>query len=278
MKISGRTQLYGVVGDPVSHSLSPLIHNRWLQEQAIDAVYVPLRLSSTKASEDLQALRRSGFMGLNVTLPHKLDAAQAASERTDLVERIGAANTLVGRDNGDWIAHNTDVEGLDRALGQLNIKTVNRKPIVVIGAGGAARAASVTLERLGAIIRLINRTPERAEEMAGDLGISPEIGGLSDLQAFSEDAALIVNSASFGHSGSIELQLSPGEGRPFFDMSYGPAAQNGLQIASKAGWRAHDGLPMLVYQAAASFRLWFNCEPDVEDALVRCRSAVSLGA
>lgn len=278
MTISGRTQIYGVVGDPVSHSLSPVIHNSWLQKHSIDAVYVPVRLSSSAAADDLRRMAKMGFKGLNVTLPHKLAAAQAAFERSNLVERIGAANTLVQKDDGHWIAHNTDIEGLDRALLSLNVTDLEGRPIVLIGAGGAARAASVALERLGATIRLVNRSPERAREMAEDLGLSPDIGGLSDLSMFSQDAALIVNSASFGHSSSVVLDLPPGEGRPFFDMSYGAAAHTVLQTASQAGWRAHDGLSMLVYQAAASFRLWFDIEPDAEDALSRCRSSISTEA
>lgn len=275
MRISGRTQLYGVVGDPISHSLSPAIHNQWMRQHKLDAVYIPVNLRSPQPADDLKTMTRLGFKGLNVTLPHKLDAAKAAAEQSDLVKRIGAANTLVRAEQDGWAAHNTDVEGLIGALHRLNGTDLKERIVVLIGAGGAARAAGVALERLGATIRLINRTSERAKDMAAELKLTSVIGELSDLRRFTEDAAVVINSASFGHSGRMELNLPPGEGRLFLDLSYGAAARTTLQAASTAGWTAHDGLFMLVYQAAAAFRLWFNLEPDTEEAMAICRSAMS---
>jgi shikimate dehydrogenase len=272
MKISGRTALYGVVGDPVSHSLSPLIHNFWLNAKGIDAVYVPVRLSSQNPEIELDAMSRLGFQGVNVTLPHKLIAASVAMERSEIVERIGAANTLIQRSQGGWSAHNTDVEGFVRSLMALQIDDLRGKTVVMIGAGGAARAGIVALDGMGAEISIVNRSPERAGNLLSDLDVRGRVGDLSELQAFAGQARLVINSASFGHGGAAPFDLPEGNGRLFYDMSYGAAALPALEKAHQQGWRGVDGLGMLINQAAASFRLWFDAEVDTEGAMSLCRS------
>lgn len=274
-RIGGATRVFAVVGDPVAHSLSPLIHNRWLAEAGLDAVYVALHLKSADAASDLRALARAGVAGLNVTLPHKIAALAASDEASDEARLVGAANTLVPA-KGGWRAHNTDVAGFALAVSHaapgLDLKG---RRVVLIGAGGAARAALVHLSRAGADIVLANRTVETASHVAAELAPSARCIGLEELAAEAAKADLLINSASLGHAGAQPPKLPAGEGRNFLDLSYGEAARTMLAAAEAAGWRAQDGLAMLVGQAAAAFRLWHGSDPDISGALAACRARLA---
>lgn len=268
------SRLYAVVGDPVSHSLSPLIQNRWMREAGLDAHYSAIHLQADDAAPGLKVLAHD-YSGLNVTLPHKI-AALAASEISSAdAKRVGAANTLVRNDGGGWSAHNTDIEGFAEALRSAEGGDLRGKPVVLIGAGGAARAAVLHLAKLGADLSIVNRSTEKADALAKDLAPSVRTAGLDQLGALAEQAAVVVNSASLGHSGASLPVLPPGKGRPFLDMSYGKASETVLNQARLAGWAPHDGLRMLVGQAAASFRIWFGQSPDTDGALDACRAAVA---
>ncbi|MBI1360645.1 MAG: shikimate dehydrogenase [Alphaproteobacteria bacterium] len=276
MTITPATRLYGVVGDPIAHSLSPLIQNRWIQEAGIDAVYVALHLQSREPAADFKALARAGFCGLNVTLPHKGAAFDAAVRTGPNAEHLGAANTLVREDDGGWTAHNTDVDGFELALEEAAGKRLAGKRIVLIGAGGAARAAALVIAAKGASLAIVNRTEARAVTLGEELAPAAEIWGMDALHRLAGEADAVINSASLGHAGQALPALPPGGGRPFLDMSYGKAAARTLAAASKAGWKTHDGLRMLVGQAAAAFRLWFGQSPDAESALAACRAVVAV--
>jgi shikimate dehydrogenase len=273
MSITAKTRLYGIVGDPVGHSLSPLIHNRWVREAGLDAAYVGLHLQSQDATADLKALGRAGFCGLNITLPHKAAALAAASAASPDAKRIGAANVLVGESSG-WTAHNTDINGFSMALDHA---MDGRKPkrVVLIGAGGAARAAALVLSGLGVELAIVNRSRANAVALANELAPGAETADLASLTSLSETADIVVNSASLGHAGASLPALPAGKGRPFFDMTYGKAAQASLDAARSAGWAPHDGLRMLVGQAAAAFKLWFGVTPEAAGALAACEAAVA---
>lgn len=274
--ISGATSVYGVVGDPVAHSLSPLIHNRWMAEAGLDAVYAAFHLTSERAADDLRALARAGVKGLNVTLPHKITALQAADRQSELARRIGAANTLASDgfrsgSGGGWVAHNTDAAGF-AALWREGVGiSAQDKRVVMIGAGGAARAALCWLKDEGARISIVNRTPANAETLVKELGVDANVGALNALAGLARDADVVVNSASFGHGGGETPELGDGADRAFLDMSYGKAAAAMAAVAQGSGWRAQDGLSMLVGQAAEAFRIWFGIEPDVTGAMKACR-------
>lgn len=271
MTPSARTQVFAVVGDPVAHSLSPAIHTEWIRAAGLDAVYVGLRLASQHAAEDLATLARFGLGGVNVTLPHKTAALAAASERDAAAERIGAANTLSRRSEGGWRASNTDLQGFQRAIEAAWGRPLSRERVVLLGAGGAARAAAAHLAGCGANLAIANRTRERAEALAGDLAQGADIVDWKHVREAAASADIIINSTSLGHGGgAVELPPAPA-GALFFDLSYGPAAAGPLAAAQSAGWRTEDGLRMLVEQAAEAFRIWFGREPDVADALARCR-------
>jgi shikimate dehydrogenase len=282
MTITPATRLFGVVGDPVSHSLSPLIHNRWIAEARLDAVYVALHLKSTEAASDFRALARCGFSGLNITLPHKAAALASAAHTSPEAQRIGAANTLA-RESDGWEAHNTDAEGLSIALDDIvgarpGRNWLSGRRVVLIGAGGAARAAAVVLSDRGADLAIVNRTAANAVKLGAELAPAAETWGMDRLNQLASEADLVINSASLGHAGGALPALPPGRRRPFLDLSYGRAARDVLSAATAAGWTAHDGLRMLVGQAEAAFRLWFGVTPDAEGALKACRAVVAMRA
>ena len=275
MTISPATRLYGVVGDPVAHSLSPLIHNRWLREAGIDAVYLGLHLQSKEAADDLRGLARAGFLGLNVTLPHKLAALAAAVRVSPEAKAIGAANLLSRENQADWWAHNTDVAGFSDALEAAIGLDLRDKRIVLIGAGGAARAAAFELSKRGAELVIVNRSKANAEALARELAPRAETAELDALTRLADHADVVVNATSLGHADARLPALPAGRGRPFLDMSYGKAAQAALLAASQAGWAGQDGLRMLVGQAAASFHIWFGTAPDKDGALKACQAVVA---
>ncbi len=266
------TKLFAVVGDPVAHSLSPLIHNAWMEAAGLDAHYSRVHLQSENATPELQAMAHQ-YSGLNVTLPHKIAALKAAVRVEPQAALVGAANTLVNED-GRWTAYNTDVEGFEAAVRAAGHEATRGLKVILIGAGGAARAAAASLHQAGAKLVALNRSVENAAKMTAELAQGAETGGLDELAARAASADLIVNSASLGHAGAGLPTLPAGEGRAFLDLSYGKAAHGVLEAARASGWTPHDGLAMLVAQAAAAFRLWFGIAPDQASALAACRKAV----
>jgi shikimate dehydrogenase len=269
----GGTRRYAVVGDPVAHSLSPPIHNAWIAAAALNAHYGRIHLQSDNAVADLRAMTRE-YAGLNVTLPYKVAAANASVRVEPLAARIGAANTLVN-DRGDWVAYNTDVKGFEAAVRETGCEPGPGLNVILIGAGGAARAAVTSLHEAGARITILNRSVDNANALARDLASRAETGPLDELTKRAETADLIVNSASLGHAGAILPALPPGRARAFLDLSYGKAAAPTLEAAARAGWVPHDGLTMLVAQAAAAFHLWFGIHPDQAGVLAACRAEVA---
>jgi shikimate dehydrogenase len=272
LKPTSQTQIYAVIGDPIAHSLSPLIHNLWIEQAGLDAVYFALNLKTQTAEADIRALGRSGFSGLNVTLPHKLAALKAASRQTAIAAKIGAANTLSNDGNGDWGADNTDGTGFETLLKSAAGPDISGKRIILIGAGGAARAAAVSMSANGADLAIVNRTISKAQTLAEEVAPNAEIAEMTDLERLSKEADIMINSASLGHSNGQLPELAEGKSRPFIDLSYGKAADIVLAGASEAGWATHDGLPMLVGQAAEAFNIWFHKRPDQAAALQACRA------
>ena len=275
MSISAKTGLYGVVGDPIKHSLSPTIHNFWMRSAGLDAVYTAFHLESDTSVFDIEALYRAGVGGLNITLPHKSSALKAAKTVDPQCERIGAANTLVRADAG-WHAHNTDADGFHMALTTaLEGESLVGKRVVLIGAGGSARAVASALNTAKADITIVNRTVERAVDLAKSLAPGAQTASLGDVSALLDSSDIVVNATSMGHGDEV-LSLPEGRGRLLYDLSYGAAAIGLLNAAEEAGWKTEDGLGMLVEQARAAFRLWFDIDPDPIAALALCRE--KLGA
>jgi shikimate dehydrogenase len=268
--------LAGIVGWPVAQSLSPRLHGFWLNELGLDGAYVPLAVRPEDFSTVVLALRRSGFKGVNVTLPHK-EAAFAICHECDFAARAaGAANLLIFHGEDRIEGRNSDAAGLTASLREhLDADSVRGKAVVILGARGAARAAAVALHDLGAgEIRIVNRSRARADALADSLGkhITPKIlvFGQDEWPSAANDAALVIHATSAGMKGSpsLELPLDPLPRSAWIcDIVYNPLDTELLKRARKAGFKTIDGLGMLMHQAVPAFEALFGVKPKVTPAL-----------
>lgn len=267
-----RIPLAGVIGHPIAHSKSPQLHGYWLKKYGIPGHYIPMDIAPDDLEAALRMLPKLGFVGLNVTLPHKEAALALADKVTDRAKLIGAANTLVFRKNGTILADNTDGYGFIQNI----IKSApNWKPLdgpaVVLGAGGAARAVLASLVEIGVPeIRLTNRTQERAEALAAEFGDTIKVVDWLQAGNAMDEAKTVVNTTSLGMLGKPEMRipldaLCPG--MVVTDLVYNPLQTKFLRAATDAGATPVDGLGMLLHQAAPGFHRWFGQEPEVDDAL-----------
>ena len=255
-RITGAAMVAGIAGNPVAHSLSPVIHNAWLAAGDIDGAYVPFASADAAGFEALVAAGRAGLiMGLNVTAPFKEQAFALADTATAAARLTSSANILTF-DDGRVSADSSDGVGLMRGLKeQAPDLDVAGRPVVMLGAGGAARAGSGALVEAGAEIRIVNRSPERAQALAADLGPSVRVMAAAD--AF-DGAALVVNALSV----SPEIDFaSIAPGTVVMDMTYKPLATPLLTAARARGLPTVDGLAMLIGQAAPSFQALFRRPP-----------------
>ncbi|MGH8222185.1 MAG: shikimate dehydrogenase [Woeseiaceae bacterium] len=272
--LSGRSRVAGVIGWPVSHSRSPRLHGYWLRRHGIDGAYIPLPVRPADFAAALLALPKMGFVGANVTVPHK-EAALATVDRANAeARRIGAVNTVIVAEDGALEGRNTDGFGfIENLRGSIQDWQATAGPAVIIGAGGAARAIAVALLDAGApALRLVNRTVERAERLAADIGGPARVYGWADRVMALADAALLVNASALGMTGESPLELDL-EGLPTAavvnDVVYSPLETQLLAAARARGNRTVDGLGMLLHQARPGFAAWFGVEPEVTPELRR---------
>lgn len=267
-----RPLLAGVCGFPIAQSKSPALFANWFARYGIAGHYVPLRIAPGDLEPVIRVLPRAGFRGVNVTVPHKQAALALADRASQAARAIGAANTLTFQDDGTVDADNTDAFGFlanlregapgwDAAAG----------PAVLLGAGGAARAAAHVLLQAGAPeLRITNRTRERADELARHFGSRVTVVDWSERDGALSGAATIVNSTSLGMVGKPMLDLSL-DAAPttavVTDMVYNPLVTPLLAAAHARGMPAVDGLGMLLHQARPAFRAWFGRDPAVTPAL-----------
>ena len=265
------TKLLGVIGDPISHSLSPLIHNGWLRDLRVDAAYEAMHVPAGDLASALKILESRDVLGVNVTLPHKHDALSASATSTDAAAIIGAANTLTLKAPETWHADNTDAPGFLHALGATKGR---QERVLLLGAGGSARAIVFALTNSKTPVTILNRTVSKAADLASELGDDQTaFGDIVQYKDYIDSATIVVNTTSMGYQEEY-LELPDGGARIFFDISYGKIAAPQLAHAAKQGWQVKDGLTMLVAQAAFSFESWFGEMPDFDKALERCRRAV----
>lgn len=268
------TYLLGVIGDPIAHSLSPMIHNHWLRQAGIDATYEGMQVPEGEFDDAIQTLSRRRTLGVNVTLPHKKAALDICPIRSETASAVGAANTLTFLEDGSLKADNTDVPGFLSALARAGVSNLQDHSVLVLGAGGAARGVVKALSGNVSRTIVLNRTEARAKSLIDDLGGPQDVyGSIDQLTDYQSTVTLVINTTSAGHKGG-EFALPEGEGRLFFDISYGAAAAPQVKTAQDAGWRTEDGLGMLVAQAAESFQIWFGQRPDEDEILDRCRKLV----
>lgn len=268
--------LAGVLGYPVSHSKSPRLFSYWLTRYGLSGHYVPLEVDDANLPDVIETLPKMGFVGLNVTIPHKVSVMELADLVTDRATLIGAANTLIFRRDGKIHADNTDGYGFISNLRQAVPKwTPAAGPCAVFGAGGAARAILASLIDVGATkIFLSNRTRQKAESLKAEFGSKIEVVDWVHAGDMLEDAATVVNTTSLGMQGASEFRvpldgLQPGA--VVNDLVYAPLRTRLLETAERQGCIAVDGLGMLLHQAVPAFERWFGLRPDVDK---HTRSAV----
>ena len=267
--ITGATRVVGIIGDPVGHSRSPAMHNAAFDALGLDWVYVAFPVPRGQGAAAVQAVATLGLAGLNVTMPHKADAAAACDDLSSEAAALGAVNTVVNMD-GALAGHSTDGDGFLGALDDEGITVAGRR-VVVLGSGGAGRAITHALGRVGAHVTVAARRPEAARSAAA-LAPGGVAVGLDELAVESFD--VVVNATPLG----MEGQPPPFDterlhaGQFVFDTVY-PVETPLLREARARGLRAAGGLDMLVHQGALSFSLWTGVAPPLE--LMRAAASVA---
>lgn len=259
-------KLFGVLGDPVSHSLSPVMHNAAFKAMGMNCEYHAFRVSPESLHDAIRGAYALGFGGLNLTIPLK-EKALGIVQPTDLAKQIGAVNTVDFKKG--IVGYNTDGLGAKMALtsGGVHIKGKN---VLLLGAGGAARAIAFQLATDGASVTITNRTQERAIALAKEVGRigKARASGLDDLKKLVENSDILINSTSVGMFPKISETIVTSDimhsNLVVFDIVYNPVNTRLLQEAKKAGARTIDGVMMLVYQGAEAFKIWTGKTPPVE--------------
>ena len=262
--INGQTSLYGIIGDPVEHSLSPAMHNAAFAALGINGVYVPMRPQTLV--EGFHGLQTLGFKGVSVTVPFKVGIMDLVDEVDPVARQIGAVNTLAfdpGSGNPSRsIGLNTDWLGANQALSEEF--TLQGSSVLIVGAGGAARAVGFGLVQAGALIMLTNRTEAKGRALASQLGC--RFVPAEELAAVRADA--LVNTTSVGMAPNVEaMPIAPEYLLRYsvvMDIVYAPLETRLLKEASARGCRTIDGLQMLLHQGAAQFRIWTGTEPPLK--------------
>ncbi|KJZ19416.1 shikimate dehydrogenase [Loktanella sp. S4079] len=260
-----------VIGNPISHSLSPKLHGYWLKTYGLPGEYTALQVAEADLEATLRHLPEQGFVGVNVTLPHKVDVLQFVDHISDRATLIGAANTLTFKDDGRIFADNTDGYGFISNLRQ-GAPSWDPKsgPAVIFGAGGAARAVIVALADAGVPeIILTNRTRAKAEALRADFGARIRVVDWVQAGTVLEEAQVVINTTSLGMKGAAEFKVPLDGLRPetvVTDIVYNPLRTPFLNAAEKLGCTTVDGLGMLLHQGVPGFERWFGKRPIVDEA------------
>jgi shikimate dehydrogenase len=272
--ISGKTKVCGVIGDPIEHTMSPVMHNAAFKELGLDYVYVAFRVKGEELPRAIEGMRALGIRGFNVTIPHKVTIMPFLDELDSLARKIGAVNTIVN-DAGSLRGYNTDASGFLRALRDRGFEPEG-KQVAMLGAGGASRAISFVLAESGANLVILNRWQELdwAEELARQISdaFKKEVKALesdeTNLEAALDRADIVVNATSVGMSPHIDESPVPARllrpGMVVFDIVYNPLKTRLITEAAQAGAETVVGLDMLVWQGALSFEMWTGKKAPVE--------------
>ena len=264
--------LAGVIGDPILHSKSPLLHRFWLNQNNINGHYIPLKVSKIDLELVLKTLPKMGFSGVNVTVPHKESVLKIANEITQSASQIGSANTLTFLPCGGFKADNTDGYGFLKNLeeNEPTWDSSNAK-VLIIGAGGASRAVISALLNLGVSkIVITNRTYERANELKEYFDRKIDVIKWNEKEQFLGEINTLVNTTTLGMLGCENLVLplsSINMGTIVLDLVYNPIKTTLLQNAEKQGCKIIDGLGMLLHQATPGFKEWFGVEPKITNEI-----------
>ncbi|MBD5515806.1 MAG: shikimate dehydrogenase [Lachnospiraceae bacterium] len=277
MKIDGKTNVCGLIGNPVEHTLSPMIHNTLAERLGHNLVYVPFPVEPGRVGEAVRGADALRLLGLNVTVPYKSDVIATLKEIDDLARNIGAVNTLV-RTEGGYKGYNTDMEGLYRAMTSEGIR-IEGEQIVLLGAGGAARAVAYLCAVKGAErVYILNRTFDKAQTVAeevncamGRKAILPM--AMEDYAGLPEGKYLAIQGTSVGLAPHAENVVIADDAfyekiHTGFDLIYSPWETKFMRLVKEHGGRAYNGLKMLLYQGIIAYELWNNVQVSEEDAQV----------
>lgn len=267
---NGTTRTCGLIGNPVAHTLSPVIHNTLAEELGQNLVYVPFQVEESRVEEAVKGAFALNILGCNVTVPYKSAVIPFLTDIDALAERVGAVNTLVRQENG-YKGYNTDLPGLYRAMVSDGVKLEGAK-VLVLGAGGVARAASMLMAEKGAArIVILNRTLKKAQKLAEEISrfypeVTVEAAGLEDLSGFyGKKEYLVIQATNMGMYPDCEKTLI--EDAEFYkaihtgyDMIFNPADTRFMQLVREHGGQAYNGLKMLLYQGIIAYELWNHVE------------------
>jgi shikimate dehydrogenase len=259
--------IYGVLGDPVAHSLSPVMHNAAFEELGMDAVYLAFRVSQNELEDAIKGAKSLGIAGLNVTIPLK-EKALLFVDAEEVARRIGAINTVDFRTGGTPVGYNTDGVGSIQVLKE-TVGELKGKKVLIIGAGGAAKAIAFYLDLEGAKVTIANRTKERAAQLAAKLSNADAIALDADLKKQIKVSDILIHATSVGMHPHEDATLVTADmmhhDLVVFDIVYNPMETKLLKEAKRAGVKKIvNGVKMLVYQGATSFKIWTEVDPPIE--------------
>ena len=270
--IKGTTVVCGLIGNPVAHSISPLIHNTLAQLRGDDLVYVPFKVEENRVEKAVKGAYALNVLGMNVTVPHKQHVLQALVETDSIAQAIGAVNTLV-RTTKDGISgykgYNTDILGLERELEDVGVSLKNRE-VVLLGAGGAARAIAFLCAQKGAAhVVILNRTISKAESIAAAVNsyFNQSIVKAMDINDYNKIGFkdyIAIQTTSVGlHPNNDDVLICDDQfyknAAAGVDIIYNPSTTKFMKLMDKHGKPAYNGLKMLLYQGIAAYELWLNC-------------------
>lgn len=275
MEINGRTKTYGLIGNPVEHTYSPLIHNTISEMMDINMTYVPFHVATGELENAVKGAYALNIQGCNVTVPYKNDVIPFLKEVDPLAAKIGAVNTLV-RVDGGYKGYNTDISGLMKAMRSDGITLENEK-VIIIGAGGVGRAVAFMCAAAGVKkVYLLNRSIDKAKQIADDVNNALETdvvcpGALVDYSTLPKEKYIVIQSTSVGMHPNVENVVIENEDfydlvKVGYDLIFNPWETLFMQLCKAHGAQAYNGLKMLLYQGIDAYELWNNCKVDGEVA------------
>ena len=255
---------YFVIGNPINHSLSPKLHNLWLEQNNINAVYEKIKIEENEIENFILKIKNQEINGCNVTVPFKKTVIPFLDKLSLEAEQTQSVNTI-SFNNGDLIGHNTDIAGFQKAINKLNYKVKDKK-IFILGAGGVVPSIIFALNKMEVSkITVSNRTYKRAENLKSQFN-KIKIVNWGDVPEFD----IIINATSLGlNNETINLNITNnGDGKLFYDVIYNPSETNFLKDGKKSGNQTENGKFMFIYQAFEAFKLWHNLEPSVDNKIL----------
>ena len=257
---------YLVIGNPINHSLSPKLHNFWIKQNRIDAIYDKEKLNPDQLEDLILKVREKKIDGINITVPFKTTVIPYLDQLSREAAQTKSVNTIYLK-NEKVIGHNTDVYGFEKAINKINFKVTDKK-ILILGAGGVVPSIVYALNKMGAInISISNRTKDKAK-LVKDIFNNLKIVDWGDVPEFD----VIINATSLGLNKDDKIELnfsSVGKDKLFYDVIYNPSETNFLKMGKKLGNKCENGKFMFIYQAFSSFRLWHNVDPVINNETLK---------